>query len=153
MDIEICNVKATYTGEIDRYFIPEIKPNMKISVKNVEVTMGENVKHANSEYKLANKIYADAIFEVKNFVLNLSKYIIKAYLYTTDLGQSSFDGILVKSKYDSSLNRYYGEDFSGYYVSWRTGKIGFIAFDGRGFFQGKIDEEWLTNCGYEKMTF
>jgi len=35
-------------------------------------------------------------------------------------------------------------------VSWRTGKIGLIALDGRGSFQGKIDEEWLLNKGYEK---
>ncbi len=45
---------------------------------------------------------------------------------------------------------YYGSDFSGFYYSWKLGRIGVIALDGRGSFQGKIDEEWLMNNGYEK---
>ena len=51
-----------------------------------------------------------------------------------------------------TLKQYYGEDFSGYYYSWRTGEIGIVALDGRGQFQGVIDEEWLTNNGYQKKS-
>ncbi len=47
---------------------------------------------------------------------------------------------------------YYGEDFGQYYYSWKTGTIGLIALDGRGQFQGAIDEEWLKNRGYQKKS-
>jgi len=47
---------------------------------------------------------------------------------------------------------YIGTDFSGFYFTWRTGKIGLVALDGRGQFQGTIDEEWLEGKGYEKKS-
>jgi len=50
----------------------------------------------------------------------------------------------------NNYHSYYGSNFSGFYVSWRTGKIGLVALDGRGSFQGKIDEEWLRAKGFEK---
>ncbi len=56
-------------------------------------------------------------------------------------------GIVVQSK---NLLFYYGNNFSGFYFSWRTGQIGLVALDGRGSFQGSIDEEWLLNKGFEK---
>ncbi len=45
---------------------------------------------------------------------------------------------------------YYGTDFSGFYYSWKLGKIGLVALDGVGQFQGQIDEEWLASRGFEK---
>ena len=48
------------------------------------------------------------------------------------------------------LGQFYGSNFSGFYLSWRTGKIGLVALDGRGSFQGRIDEEWLLSKGFEK---
>ncbi len=47
-------------------------------------------------------------------------------------------------------NVYYGEDFSCFYLSWKTGKIGLKAIDGVGFYQGKVTEELLEAKGYEK---
>ena len=52
--------------------------------------------------------------------------------------------------FGSSMKYYIGNNFSGFYFSWKLGKIGLITFDGRGSFQGKIDEEWLKNNGFEK---
>ena len=47
---------------------------------------------------------------------------------------------------------YYGDDFSQYYFSWKLGKIGHVALDGRGDFQGKIDTKFHVivyhNNGY-----
>ena len=62
------------------------------------------------------------------------------------------EGILINIKKPSEIKKqYYGTDFSGFYFSWRTGKIGLVALDGRGQFQGKIDEKWLNNKGYSKQ--
>ena len=47
-------------------------------------------------------------------------------------------------------NCYYGDNFSSFYISWKTGKIGIKALDGVGFYQGKVDEEMLKYKGYEK---
>ncbi len=59
------------------------------------------------------------------------------------------NGFVVSDMTDSK-NYYYGTNFSGFYFSWKTGQIGQIVFDGRGSFQGTIDEEWLIRNGYEK---
>ena len=47
---------------------------------------------------------------------------------------------------------FYGSDFSDFFVDFKTGKIGLKSFSGKGFFQGKVTEEWLMNMGYEKKT-
>jgi len=75
--------------------------------------------------------------------------------YTTVFLLSKFkgEGILINIKKPSEIKKqYYGADFSGFYVSWRTGKIGLVALDGRGSFQGTVDEEFLKNKGYEKKS-
>ncbi len=53
---------------------------------------------------------------------------------------------------NETLKMYYGTNFSGFYFSWRTGKVGLVALDGRGQFQGTIDEEWLKSKGFEKKS-
>ena len=47
---------------------------------------------------------------------------------------------------------HYGNDFSEFYVDFKTGKLGLKSFLGKGFYQGKITETWLLSHGYEKKT-
>ena len=71
---------------------------------------------------------------------------------TVDYPESLTIGSLiinVKGK-ESNLLNYFGEDFSGYYYSWKTGKIGLSSLDGAGAFQGYINEVELQHMGYEK---
>ena len=46
----------------------------------------------------------------------------------------------------------YGNDFSEFYVDFKTGKLGLKSFLGKGFYQGQITETWLLSHGYEKKT-
>ncbi len=45
---------------------------------------------------------------------------------------------------------FYGNDFSDFYVDFKTGKIGLKALSGKGFYQGKVTEEFLISKGYTK---
>ena len=45
---------------------------------------------------------------------------------------------------------YDGNDFSDYYIDFKTGKIGLKVMRGKGFYQGKVTEEILKNKGYIK---
>jgi len=45
-----------------------------------------------------------------------------------------------------------GTDFSDFFVDFKTGKIDIKTFVGKGFYQGKVTEEWLLDRGYTKKT-
>ena len=62
-------------------------------------------------------------------------------------GNTDADGIVVKSK---NLLAFYGSDFSGFFVDYKTGKIGLNALSGKGFYQGKVTEKYLIDNGYVK---
>ena len=47
---------------------------------------------------------------------------------------------------------YCGTDFSDFFVDFKTGKIDLKTFVGKGFYQGKVTEEWLLDRGYTKKT-
>ena len=60
---------------------------------------------------------------------------------------SFVDGVIVQGK---TFLHYYGQDFSGFYVDFKTGRIGLKALSGKGFYQGKVTEELLISRGYVK---
>ncbi len=88
-------------------------------------------------YSMENKL------TLKNIYINTSA--TKVSLTRKKDVNLDADGIIVDSP-NSKL--YYGSNFSGFYFSWRTGIIGLISLDGRGQFQGKIDEELLKAKGF-----
>ncbi len=112
------------------------------------------------------KIYAD-VYKVYlfgnlgNALLNLENVYVKmlnqkypsgVFMLVSNVTYSLYnkiDGIIVTQ---DGKNLYYGSNFSNFYFSWKLGKIGLIALDGRGSFQGAIDEEWLKNNEYEKKS-
>ena len=51
---------------------------------------------------------------------------------------------------DREARMYYGSDFSGFYVDYKTGEIGLKVFSSRGLFQGGVDEQVLYNKGFVK---
>ena len=58
--------------------------------------------------------------------------------------------VIIESSVKNSA--FYGNDFSGFYFSWKTGGFGLVSFDGRGQFQGTIDAEWLKNRGFTEKS-
>ncbi len=55
----------------------------------------------------------------------------------------------IKAENDAH-KEFWGTSFAGYYVSWKTGKIGLLARDGIGLFQGEVNEDVLQRKGYKK---
>ncbi len=89
---------------------------------------------------------------LKDIIINFSDMSSDGYYNVLYGGRYSStkvsaDGILVainQKKY------YIGSDFTSYYVSWKTGKIGLRIMDSFGFYQGNVTEELLQKKGYSK---
>ena len=47
---------------------------------------------------------------------------------------------------------FFGNDFSGFYVDFKTGEIGLKSRRGKGFYQGKVTEELLITRGFSKKS-
>ena len=130
--------------------------NIELNIKNVYI----NVKALPKKFSLISYAPGTSV-SIENVVVDLEcsntsgmDFIRHAsYKKDTDVKEINVKSYIINVKTPTTQeNYYYGSNFSGFYVSWRTGQIGLIALDGKGGFQGKIDEEWLLNKGYEKKT-
>lgn len=100
--------------------------------------------------KLFENVENTGTFKLRNILINLqnTSFDMSTY-YKSNSVKADVDGLIYLCK-GNRYNSYYGSDFSDFYFAWRTGKVGLISLDGRGQFQGVIDEEWLSNKGYTK---
>ncbi len=116
--------------------------NVEINVNNSGVQENFNLIYILSSPNL----FIDNILVKTNF----------KNMTTNLINQNKTNGYLnIKNYLSHSPNGgsyYIGSNFSGFYFSWKTGQIGLVALDGRGQFQGQIDEEWLKYNGYEKKS-
>ncbi len=116
-------------------------------------------KRENSNVALFNSITPDkkinlkniyAQIECKNWTLSQT-FICRGNVQGNSVVNANSLLVMLKVAGENK-SLYYGTDFSGYYFSWRTGKVGLVALDGRGSFQGAINEEWLIDHGFTKTT-
>jgi len=122
---------------------PNIQQSGKFTLKNSFFSI------SNSHFKLGG--YKN--FEILNIIVKNTAQNGQNSIVDNDKisrGYIKILGGLIYITKDSKF--YYGSGFSGFYYSWRTGKVGLVALDGRGQFQGVIDEEWLKNNGYTKKS-
>ena len=72
-------------------------------------------------------------------------------LYVTDNNktaqQMDIKSFVINGK---GIKQFYGTDFSGFYCDWKSGKIGLKALNGKGFYQGEVNEEVLASKGFVK---
>lgn len=125
----------------------------KTYIENIEINY---TTETTTNLRLFSKIKGE--LTVKNVILNI---ICENYSISTGHIYSSFDtnaditynGIIITANNlgTSKKKYYYGENFSNIYVSWKTGKIGLISIDGRGNFQGEVNEDVLIKKGYTKI--
>ncbi len=144
---EILNVKVIHTEEINKT-INAISNSYQteivaIMMKNVEIVFENNV---NSTVYLISHLFKGEI-KLNNILIYAKKAFSGFEVQKISNNLISFDGMIISAKNNSE---FYGTSFSGFYVSWKTGEIGLIALDGRGTFQGTIDEDWLVRKGYQK---
>ena len=86
---------------------------------------------------------------LRNILININQGNLKAIERNKHYEVYNIENLIINQEGEK---QYYGSNFSGFYFSWRTGKVGLVALDGRGQFQGAIDEEWLKGKGYEKKS-
>ncbi len=141
--VHLENIKGNFTNwtATNVYFCSLNVSSSQVFIKNfiVQITM-------------PNITVVQLVRDVKNANIQATNIIINVENEKTvsfKEAKSNIDGLLFDA---NGKKEYYGTDFTGFYFSWRTGKIGLIAFDGRGQFQGQIDEEWLKNNGYQKKS-
>ncbi len=139
-----------------KYYSPNLKA---AAVGTLSAAMYSHVEINNMEVNIENSVNTcyvaqvssdTASLNIKNVIIKIKGTASKLALYnspTTRLVE--YDGVILE---DSSKKYYYGENFSAFYVSWKTGKIGMVIFDGRGTFQTKLTEEILQNKGYTKKS-
>ncbi len=119
-----------------------VMQNISVIIKSnisIDFYCVDNISNMNS----IGNVFLHNIYIKVNFDASL----IKPLSYNPN-NYDCIKSIIVESSVKDS--KFYGTNFSGFYFSWKTGKIGLIALDGRGTFQGTIDEEWLIKKGYEK---
>jgi len=154
--INIDGLKFDEDLSITRYALvhSDDSKSTEINVKNLYLNV--TLKTANAKVYLFNTLKNTTTCKIKNAILNVSSVYVfsfRNYLINPSNHDTQVDGFLVNYvEQGIAKNFYIGSNFSGFYVSWRTGKIGLIALDGRGQFQGAVDEEWLLGKGYEKKT-
>ena len=140
-----CNLSFAYTRESQSFL--NIK-NVRFDVNGVPT--GTVNLFYQAEYFLKVNLY-NVLIDIKT-TYNRTNVDYFVYNYTTGATPMwNIYGIIVKENSTSGTNSYfYGTDFSGFYCDWNTGKIGLKALNGKGFFQGGVNEEWLLAKGFEK---
>ena len=93
----------------------------------------------------------------KNINLNLSTttYSTRTNYINNNAGFGLAENILLRlysRTNNTEVKHYYGTDFSAFYISWKTGKIGLKAIENKGFFQTTLTEENVVLKGYAKKT-
>ena len=126
--------------EDDFYAVGHVLQNAQIEIEGLEVSV-KNVKMEGKEISLFGELYS---------VVKLNNVLVKGdcgfkFCYLTNQ-QHKVNSLVVKT--DSKF--YYGSDFSGFYVDYKTGRLGLKALSGKGFYQGKVTEEYLISKGYTK---
>jgi len=126
-------------------------PKTFVDIKNVVIN--SNVSNKVSIYLFSKLNKKETKILLQNIIMH-NHSSDKEVKLSSDAILAVFDyqGVLFNYDIKPALNSYYGTDFSGFYFAWRTGKVGLVALDGRGQFQGTIDEEWLKGKGYEKKS-
>jgi len=91
--------------------------------------------------------------EIKNIHIksnfNLRNRNLVSYFPNRQFGRPLVDGMLFESS--QGQNVIFGNDFSDYFISWKTGKVGLKTFYGKGTFQSTLNKQWFVEKGAAEM--
>ncbi len=148
------------------HFISNDKTNCKFVIwkngNSATIDSRINIENVVVDFEGNNKI---ALFEaphktslfVKNVIFNIDSTVDNAFYsfssvsYDSLLTGKEYEGIIVNKK-NFATDYYFGSDFSGFYCDWKTGEIKIKALSGKGFYQGKINENWFVERGFVERT-
>ena len=130
------------------FLIPSVPQAAKICVKNLHIILQENlevVSIIDIAKHNSGKVYVDnMLITTKSIEAGINSAI---FTQAAQTNKFMVDGCVVCF---SDKSYYYGSDFSGFYVDYKTGRLGLKALSGKGFYQGKVTEEYLISKGYRK---
>jgi len=105
------------------------------------------VKNYSGE-KLIKDIGKDAFVCISNTLFEFESSDEKIQFTLPTKTNIKLESVIANVK---NINKcFYGSDFSDFYIDYKTGKIGLKAFSGKGFYQGKVTEQYLLDNGYTK---
>ena len=144
---------------LDKYFPAEERKNAGLIIGSLQVKGSAEISNITINIRSTDLTQLCFIYSstqsnkvnIKNISYNLNCDSITYTRVTTFQGKMNIDGCLFSMNVGGTTHKqYYGSDFSGYYVDFKTGKIGLKSHSGKGFYQGKVTEEFLLAKGYEK---
>ena len=149
--LNIENCKIDYVGNINNvttvafYYNPH--RNSSINISNCEMNVYDKTI---SYIRICSDIYTESDVKIKNILINGSESV--DFLPYGTVGEEYFDFLngIVVCRGERSI--YYGNDFSGFFVDFKTGKISLKRLGAKGFYQGKVTEEVLQNKGFSKRS-
>ena len=118
----------------------------ELQIENLELFFE---REHNSCY-LVNHIQENAKLFVKNIIAfnNSNKETIAIYNWNN--GKIEMHSFVIVNKRTTSY--FYGRDFSGFYINYKSGKIYLVALNAKGFYQKKATEEDLIRKGFVKKS-
>lgn len=153
INIKNCSIKYIETEKNPTYFVFDTVPN------NLTLNInGLKIEHKDETLKnyFFGTIENGGVINISNLLVKSRTQVYSAFNFFRYDDFSKTAKINVKSiigDFETSVSGksfYYGEIFSGYYFSWKTGELGLAALGGKGMFQGQVDEEYLNRKGFLK---
>ena len=179
-DTEISIVGCYSYSEEKIYYIGQCIQQcfLKINIYDTQIEYdikGEGLKNIMFPH---NRYSIPFEFNMKNVKLKINQQQKSSFMLLSDIGNANNNrkiilrDILLESNvattkqeyiqaYDfvdaerivvcAGENKYfYGDNFSNFYVDWKSGKIGLKSMSGKGFYQGRVSEEWMIEKGFTK---
>ncbi len=147
------NIQIDVPEEKDElFFIIDLEGMFSVDISNIFVKCEKSVQNLRIFKYLGWEIES---FNVRNVLFQANQSTNTNFVYTQLLGGLSkerinLSNLVVQNTRGQSC--YYGDDFSEYYVDWKSGKIGLKISDSKGFYQGEVTEEVLGYKGFTKKT-
>jgi len=143
------NVDVLFCGQLNQV-------GQSVKLKNIQVNLKTNRKTALRIIQFGTK--EDTTLHLENILINEECGNISS---EPEIYRASYSKLLSKDLYINGIVRttktptttykqYYGNDFSGYVSSWKSGEIYLKVLNGNGLYQSKLTEEMLLNRGYKK---
>ena len=139
--IENYNQAALYSSCSGEHFV----------LKNIQIDLRANTTERRGFVLNENIILSDfSKVEMENIHIrsNFDTYrnYLVSYCKNADVEKLHFDGIVFESTQGQKL--FYGEDFSQFYISWKTGKIALNNKKVNGLFESKLSRQLLVDNGF-----
>ena len=143
---EISNCKMNIHG-VNAYWIGSAQGFVKIT--NLELNMSSKTFCIKISNGTADRI------TLKNIVINevVEKKLSNTKILFDAQKRVAYDGIVRNlNTGGDKYFEYYGDDFSGFCVDYKSGRVGLKSLSNKNLFQGKVTEETLKNKGFTKKT-